>query len=153
MIDNDVYQGVMNEWSAPSQGCCTEMIDVISPDCAMSAWAVQKTVTILANADYYYTKDEVDKLIAEVTASGVTRAEVEEMIQRAIATKADKADLEALSGQVQTQATQILDRYTKDEVNSLLSAYYTKLQTNSMFANYTKVDGTTLSINDENITI
>lgn len=153
MIDNDVYQGVMNEWSAPSQGCCTDMIDVISPDCAMSTWAVQKTVTILANADYYYTKDEVDKLIEEVTVSGVTRAEVEEMIQRAIATKANQADLEALSGQVQTQATQILDRYTKGEVNSLLSAYYTKLQTNSMFANYTKVDGTTLSINDENITI
>ena len=150
MIDN--YDDIMNEWANPHQGCCSGTM-TITPDVDLKRWAVQQTVTILANADYYYTKDEVDKLIEEVTASGVTRAEVEEMIQRAIATKANQADLEALSGQVQTQATQILDRYTKDEVNSLLSAYYTKLQTNSMFANYTKVDGTTLSINDENITI
>ena len=146
MIDNNVYNDVMSQW-----GCNGTM--TVEPDMDLRRWSVQQTVTILANADYYYTRDEVDKLIDEITVSGVTRAEVEEMIQRAIATKANQADLEALSAQVASNTAAILNRYTKEEVNSLLSAYYTKLQTNSMFANYTKVDGDVLSLNDENITI
>lgn len=150
MIEN--YEDVMNEWANPHQGRCSGTM-TIEPDMEMRRWAVQQTITVLANADYYYTKDEVDKLLEEITSSGVTREEVEEMIQRAIATKADKAAVEALAAQVAENTLQILNRYTKEETNSLLSAYLTKLKANEMFANYTKVEGTTLLLNADNVGI
>ena len=58
-----------------------------------------------------------------------------------------------LSEQVSQNTRGILDRYTKSETDSLLSSYYTKLQTNTMFANYAKVINNTVSLNDENISI
>ena len=148
MIEN--YQDVMNEWMNPSVGCCTNMMEII-PDEDMHRWAVTRTITVLANSDYYYTKAEVDKLLQDITASGVTREEAEEMIATAVATKADKAQVEALSAQVATNTERILNTYTKPEVNNLLASYYTKLQTNSMFGNYSKVENTTLILNAENI--
>ena len=148
MIDN--YNEVMEQWGAPAVGECTSMT-TIEPDADMRRWCVHKTVTILANSDYYYTKDEVDHLLELVTASGVTKEEVETMIAVAIQDKADKADLQALSAQVQSNTERILNTYTKPEVNSLLASYYTKIQTNNMFANYSKVQDTTLILNSENI--
>lgn len=150
MIDN--YNEIMDEWSAPSVGCCTNMME-INPDCDLTRWAVHQTVTLLANADYYYTKDEVNYLLEQVTVSGVTKEEVEQMIQAAIASKANQADLEALSAQVATNTADILNRYTKQETNALLEGFLTKIKANEMFANYSKVDGTTLILNDENIGI
>lgn len=150
MIEN--YEEVMNEWANPHQGRCSGTM-TIEPDMEMRRWAVQQTITVLANADYYYTKTEVDKLLEEITVSGVTRDEVQEMINRAIATKADKAAVEALAAQVAENTLQILNRYTKEETNSLLSAYLTKLKANEMFANYTKVEGTTLLLNADNVGI
>ena len=149
MIEN--YDDVMREWSAPTlkHGCCNTV--TIHPDEELDRWAIQQTITILANADYYYTKAEVDSLLEKITASGVTREQVEEMIAVAVADKAKQADLEALSAQVQTNTEQILNTYTKPEVNNLLASYYTKLQTNSMFGNYSKVEDTTLILNAENI--
>ena len=148
MIEN--YEEVMNEWANPHQGRCSGTM-TIEPDMEMRRWAVQQTITVLANADYYYTKTEVDKLLEEITSSGVTREEVEEMIQRAIATKADKAAVEALAEQVRQNTERLLNTYTKEETNSLLSAYLTKLKANEMFANYTKVEGTTLLLNADNL--
>ena len=150
MIDN--YNEIMDEWSAPSVGCCTNMME-INPDCDLTRWAVHQTVTLLANADYYYTKDEVNYLLEQVTVSGVTKEEVEQMIQAAIASKANQADLEALSAQVAANTADILNRYTKQETNALLEGFLTKIKANEMFANYSKVDGTTLILNDENIGI
>lgn len=144
MIDNNVYDDIMTQW-----GCNGVM--TVEPDTDLRRWCVQQTVTVLANADYYYTRAEVDKLIEEITVSGVTREEVEEMIQQAIATKANQADLEALSAQVASNTEAILNTYTKQETNALLSSYYTKLQTNSMFGNYSKVEDSTLILNSENI--
>lgn len=140
----------MEQWSNPAVGSCTSMT-TIEPDADMRRWCVHKTVTILANADYYYTREEVDKLLEQVTSSGVTKQEVEEMIAVAIQDKADKAQVEALSAQVATNTERILNTYTKPEVNNLLASYYTKLQTNSMFGNYSKVQDTTLILNAENI--
>lgn len=148
MIDN--YNEVMEQWINPAVGSCTSMT-TIEPDADMRRWCVHKTVTILANSDYYYTKDEVDHLLELVTASGVTKQEVELMIAVAIQDKADKADLQALSAQVQTNTERILNTYTKPEVNALLNSYYTKIQTNNMFANYSKVENNTLILNSENI--
>lgn len=148
MIDN--YNEVMEQWINPAVGSCTSMT-TIEPDADMRRWCVHKTVTILANADYYYTREEVDKLLEEITASGVTKEQVEEMIATAIKDKADKAQVEALSAQVASNTERILNTYTKPEVNNLLASYYTKLQTNSMFSNYSKVQDTTLILNAENI--
>ena len=58
-----------------------------------------------------------------------------------------------LADAVRQNTQDILNRYTKQEVNTLLQAYYTKLETNRMFANYSKVNGNILSLNDQNITI
>ena len=150
MIDN--YNEVMEQWGAPAVGNCTSMT-TIEPDADMRRWCVHKTVTILANSDYYYTKDEVDHLLELVTASGVTKQEVELMIAVAIQDKADKADLQALSAQVQTNTERILNTYTKTETNALLESYLTKLQANEMFANYSKVEDTTLILNANNLGI
>lgn len=150
MIDN--YNEVMEQWGAPYVGECTSMT-TIEPDADMRRWCVHKTVTILANSDYYYTKDEVDHLLELVTTSGVTKQEVELMIAVAIQDKADKADLQALSAQVQTNTERILNTYTKTETNALLESYLTKLQANEMFANYSKVEDTTLILNADNLGI
>ena len=145
------YEDVVKEWTSPKlkHGCCNTV--TIHPDEELDRWAIQQTITILANADYYYTKAEVDHLLEMITASGVTRQQVEEMIAVAIQDKADKAQVEALSAQVATNTERILNTYTKPEVNNLLASYYTKIQTNNMFANYSKVDGNTLILNSENI--
>lgn len=144
------YEDIMKEWSAPalSHGCCNTV--TISPADEMERWAVQQTITILANADYYYTKSEVDELLKNIHA-GMTPEEVQAMIDRSIASKANQADLETLSAQVASNSERILNTYTKQETNALLASYYTKIQTNSMFANYSKVENTTLILNNENI--
>ena len=144
------YEDIMKEWSAPNigHGCCNTV--TINPADELDRWAVQQTITILANADYYYTKAEVDSLLKQIKP-GMTPEEVQAMIDRSIASKANQADLEALSAQVATNTERILNTYTKPEVNALLASYYTKIQTNSMFANYSKVEDTTLILNSENI--
>ena len=140
MIDN--YNEVMNQWG----GCGTM---VVEPDTDLRRWAVQQTVTILANADYYYTKTEVDKLLEDVTHGDITREEVQQMIDQAIATKANQADLEALSAQVASNTAAILNRYTKQETNALLESYLSKMKAMEMRDNYSKVVDTTLILNNE----
>lgn len=149
MIDN--YNEILDDWSAPRVGCCNDMVDIISPDCSMNLWAVQKTVMELANADYYYTRDEVDSLLSQITVSGVTSAQVETMIARAISTKANQSEVDAIAEQVRQNTSDILNTYTKEETNSLLTSFYNKLETNSMFGNYTRVEGKTLILNANNL--
>lgn len=146
MIEN--YDEIMEQWASPSVGSCSAMME-IEPDEDMKRWCVQKTVTILANSDYYYTKTEVDILLKEITKDGVTREEVERMIARAVASKANQADLEALSAQVASNTAAILNRYTKQEVNALLESYQTKIDALHMRDNYSKVEDTTLVLNSE----
>ncbi len=146
MIEN--YQDVMNEWMNPSVGCCTNMMEII-PDEDIHRWAVTRTITVLANSDYYYTKTEVDKLLQDITASGVTRAEVEEMISRAVATKADQAEVDAIAAQVRQNTERLLNTYTKTETNDLLANYLSKLEAMRIRDNYSKVSGDTLILNSE----
>lgn len=149
MIDN--YENIMKSWSRSDSvtTCCGNV--PVYPKVEMERWSVQqRAVYMLANSDYYYTKDEVDKLLEQIEP-GTTPEEVQRMIDRSIQDKADKADLEALSAQVATNTAQLLNTYTKPEVNSLLASYYTKIQTNNMFSNYSKVENSTLILNSENI--
>jgi hypothetical protein len=146
MIEN--YQDVMNEWGNPPVGCCTNMM-TIDRDMDMQRWAVTRTITVLANSDYYYTKSEVDNLINSIIGSSVTREEVEQMIARAVATKADKAAVDAIAEQVRINTEKLLNTYTKEETNSLLSNYLSKLEAINMRDNYAAINDTTLTLNNE----
>ena len=122
---------------------------MIYPDCDLRRWEYCNNTVVLANADYYYTKEQTDKLIEDV--GGMTTEDVQRQIDNSIRTKADKSEVNELAEQVRANSRAILDRYTKSEVNNLLSAYKTKLEANSDIANYAKVDNLTLSLNDQNV--
>ena len=124
---------------------------MIYPDCDMKRWEYCDNTVVLANADAYYTKKQTEDLIDNV--SGMTPAEVQEQIDDSIRTKADKSEVNELAVQVRQNTDAILNRYTKSETNSLLQSYLSKLEAKGMFANYSKVSGDVLSLNDENITI
>ena len=124
---------------------------MIYPDCDMKRWEYCDNTVVLANADYYYTKEQVDKKIEDV--EGMTPEDVQKQIDWSIKDKADKTEVNDLAQQVRQNTQRILNTYTKDETNSLLTAYLTKLEANGMVANYAKVNGDTLTLNNENITI
>lgn len=124
---------------------------MIFPDCDMKRWEYCDNTVVLANADYYYTKEQVDKKIEDV--EGMTQEDVQKQIDESIKDKADKSEVNELAQKVSENAQRILNTYTKNETNSLLQAYLTKLEANSMVANYAKVDGDILTLNSNNITI
>ena len=59
----------------------------------------------------------------------------------------------ALTEEVREIADRILNTYTKTEVNTLLENYLSKIEAHEMVANYAAVSGTTLTLNNENITV
>lgn len=124
---------------------------MIYPDCDMKRWEYCDNTVVLANADYYYTKEQVDKKIEDV--EGITQEDVQKQIDESIKDKADKSEVNELAQKVSENAQRILNTYTKNETDSLLQNYLTKLEANSMVANYAKVDGDILSLNSNNITI
>ena len=124
---------------------------MIYPDCDMKRWEYCDNTVVLANADYYYTKEQVDKKIEDV--EGMTQEDVQKQIDESIKNKADKSEVNELAQKVSENAQRILNTYTKNETNLLLTAYLTKLEANGMVANYAKVNGDTLTLNNENITI
>lgn len=117
----------------------------------MKRWEYCDNTVVLANADYYYTKKQVDDKIEDI--EGMTPEDVQKQIDWSIKDKADKTEVNDLAQQVRQNTQRILNTYTKDETNSLLTAYLTKLEANGMVANYAKVNGDTLTLNSENITI
>lgn len=119
------------------------------PDCDMKRWEYCDNTVVLANAEYYYTRQQTEELIDSV--SGMTPEQVQRQIDNSIRTKADKSEVNELAEQVRQNTQAILNTYTKAETNALLTAYLTKLKANEMFANYSKVENTTLILNSENI--
>lgn len=93
---------------------------MIYPDEDMKRWECCDTQVVLANANYYYTKGQVDKKLDEI--DGMTEEEVQTMINRSIRTKADKSDVNALSGQVEDNTEAIANTYTKQEVDNAITA-------------------------------
>ena len=144
MIEN--YDAVMKQWAGDRVGSCTNMVDIY-PDENINRWSVRKTITLLANADYYYTKTEVDKLLEDIVAGTVTPEQVQEMINRSVAPL--QSDLESLSAQVAANTAQLLNTYTKQETNTLLESYLSKLDAIRMRDNYSRIDGDTLILNSE----
>lgn len=123
---------------------------MIYPDCDMRKWEYCDTQVVLANAEYYYTKEQTEELIDEV--SGMTPTEVQTMIDNSIRTKADKSEVSELAEVVRQQGQAILNTYTKTEVNNLLTSYLTKLEANQMVAKYAEINNDVLILNSENIT-
>lgn len=121
----------------------------IYPNECLDRWSYCDNTVVLANADYYYTKEQTEELIDGV--SGMTPEQVQRQIDNSIRTKADKSEVNELAEQVRQNTQAILNTYTKQETNSLLQNYLTKLKANEMFANYSKVENTTLILNSENI--
>ena len=146
--EEDIQRWSVNEIAHVSDGSST-CVETFSPSDTMESWSHCDTHVILANADYYYTKKQVEDLIDDV--SGMTPAEVQEQIDESIKTKADKSEVNELAQQVRENAQRILNTYTKDETNSLLTAYLTKLEANSMVRNYAKVNGDVLILNSDNL--
>ena len=144
MIEN--YDAVMKQWAGDRVGSCTNMVDIY-PDENINRWSVRKTITLLANADYYYTKTEVDKLLEDIVAGTVTPEQVQDMINRSVAPL--QTDLESLSAQVAANTAQLLNTYTKQETNTLLESYLSKLDAIRMRDNYSRIDGDTLILNSE----
>lgn len=127
---------------------------MIYPEKDMNRWEYCDNTVVLANADAYYTKGQVDEMLEEVVISGGTPPEmVQEMIDESIRTKADKEEVSAIAQQVADNARAILDRYTKGEVNALLSSYKSKLEAEKDISEYAAMNGDTLSLNDKNIGI
>lgn len=122
---------------------------MIYPDCDMKRWESCDNTVVLANAEYYYTKKQVEDLIDDV--SGITSGEVQTMIDSSIRTKADKSEVDELAAQVRQNSEDILNRYTKAETNSLLQSYYNKIETTTLFQNYSKVEGDVLVLNSDNL--
>lgn len=128
----------------------------INPCAQEQAWKVCSS-TVIADSYKYYTKREIDKIIT----GEMPIEEIQEMVDEAVSgiteDFATKEALNELSEQVSANTQAILNTYTKEEVynkqetNTLLDAYLTKLRANEMFANYTKVENTTLVLNADNI--
>ena len=112
----------------------------------------QCCTTQLADAQRYYEKWQINQMLRDLTIGGDSET-FQELIDEAISGKADQTEVVELAEVVSGQTEQILNRYTKEETNTLLQSYLTKLEANAMFANYTKVEDTTLVLNSENITI
>jgi len=148
--EEDIQRWSVNEIAHISDGSST-CVETFSPSDTMESWSHCDTHVILANADYYYTKKQVEDLIDDV--SGMTPEDVQKQIDWSIKDKADKTEVNDLAQQVRQNTQRILNTYTKDETNSLLTAYLTKLEANGMVANYAKVNGDTLTLNSDNITI
>lgn len=62
-----------------------------------------------------------------------------------------QTNIDELKDEVKELADHILDSYTKEETNSLLQNYLTKLEANSMVRNYAKVNGDVLILNSDNL--
>lgn len=105
------------------------------------------------------------KIFIQVSSgSGGTEVEIDEALNdqshNPVANKTITLKIREIEGKHDTLADQVrantqglLDRYTKIETNNLLKNYYTKQETRGMIANYTAVDGNTLKLNNEQITI
>lgn len=146
--EEDIQRWSVNEIAHVSDGSST-CVETLSPSDTMESWSHCDTHVILANADYYYTKKQVEDLIDGV--SGMTPEDVQKQIDWSIKDKADKSEVNELAQQVRENTQRILNTYTKQETNSLLTAYLTKLEANAMVRNYAKVNGDVLTLNSDNL--
>jgi hypothetical protein len=97
-------------------------IEALIPDVSNFLTA-QQIETLFGN---YYTKDQIDALIAQAGGGGLTVQQVQEMINNSLTNYV-----------TETQVSQILNNYfKKDEITNMFSNYFTQEQINNMFNQY-----------------
>lgn len=130
----------------------------INPAEDIHRWSVQQTITILANADYYYTKNEMDIILRRIEGKILSeeqiRAIIDQCTQEFITEAEVDAKLEDYSTKEETEAAieeaiehiQLDDYYTKEETDEaiedaiqgiVLDDYYTKSETDSAITSAT----------------
>lgn len=130
----------------------------INPAEDIHRWSVQQTITILANADYYYTKNEMDIILKRIEGKILSeeqiRAIIDQCTQQFITEAEVDAKLEDYSTKEETEAAieeaiehiQLDDYYTKEETDEAiedaiehiaLDDYYTKSETDSAITSAT----------------
>lgn len=130
----------------------------INPAEDIHRWSVQQTITILANADYYYTKNEMDIILRRIEGKILSeeqiRAIIDQCTQQFITEAEVDAKLEDYSTKEETEAAieeaiehiQLDDYYTKEETDEaiedaiqgiVLDDYYTKSETDSAITSAT----------------
>ena len=97
----------------------------IYPDCEMKRWECVPS-SVIADADNYYTKHQVDELIEDIDVSGVTSADVETMIEEAVSGMATE---EFVSGYTYDKAT--IDEKVASGGTFDPTLYYQKSETSS----------------------
>ena len=99
-------------------------MDKIYPDIDLRKWEVSDTM-ILADADNYYTKKQVDDKIEEIIISGggVTEEECQEMIDASITGKADTSAVTAID-----EAYKAADTSISGAVDNVSAALQTEAQ-------------------------
>lgn len=112
-------------------------------------WKTCET-TQLANSQRYYEKFQINRMLKDLTIGGDSET-LQDLIDESISGKADTEVVNELANQVRENTENILNTYTKEETNNLLQVYLTKIEAKGMFANYAKVEDTTLVLNNENL--
>jgi len=97
-------------------------MDKIYPDIDLRKWEVSDTM-ILADADNYYTKKQVDDKIEEIITSGITEEECQEMIDASITSKADTSAVTAID-----EAYKAADSVISGAVDNVSSGLTTEAQ-------------------------
>lgn len=112
--------------------CCNN----IYPSEDMNRWESCPS-TMLANADNYYTKSEVDEKLEDISISGggITSGEVQSMIDASV--EPIEGSVEALSGAVEQLSTDMENKADRSEIPSLEN-YYNKTEVNNLLD--TKLD-------------
>ena len=106
--------------------CCNNLY----PEMDMKRWESCPS-TMLANADNYYTKAQVDEKLEDISISGggITSGEVQSMIDAA--TEPIEGSVEALSGAVEQLSTDLENKADKSDIPSL-DNYYNKTEVNAI---------------------
>lgn len=140
--------------------CCSGMVE-INPAEDIHRWSVQQTITILANADYYYTKNEMDIILKRIEGKILSeeqiRAIIDQCTQEFITEAEVDAKLEDYSTKEETEAAieeaiehiQLDDYYTKQETNAAITAATQPLE--SEIANKADLSALTTHTSDSSI--
>lgn len=140
--------------------CCSGMVE-INPAEDIHRWSVQQTITILANADYYYTKNEMDIILKRIEGKILSeeqiRAIIDQCTQEFITEAEVDEKLEDYSTKEETEAAieeaiehiQLDDYYTKQETNAAITAATQPLETE--IANKADLSALTTHTSDSSI--
>lgn len=114
----------------------------IYPDIDLNRWEVENNCNVvLANADYYYTKGQVDKKINDIETSGVTEEKAQEMIDESLQDYYSKGETDSFINKLEETDTTIsgvvnvLDE-TVDGISDRVSELYSELSERAVASSF-----------------